>query len=197
MRASEFINEHQLDELTGYKQDPHYQKAVEIFADYRVITRDKLTAFSNYMQNQGFNVLGSGISGLAFEKSGYPWVFKIFNDDNGYLFYYNYSRQHQNNPHVPKVKGAPIKITPDTFLVRIEKLQEMSQAMYRSDLVDTITSIEWGDDLTPDKVKKLKKYPQILQILNDIINSGHSLDLNLNNLMARGNTLVITDPLLG
>lgn len=187
-----------INELTGYKNDPYYQKAVEIFSDYRKITRDKLTEFSNYMQNQGFNILGSGISGMAFEKSNYPWVFKIFNDDEGYLFFYNYSRQNQNNPHVPKVKGKPLPITPNTFLVRIEKLQELPPKMYSSELVDIITSIDWAEEFTIEKQNILKKkYPTILPIITDIVNSGYSIDFNQNNLMARGNTLVITDPLLG
>lgn len=197
MKIKELVD-NQLNELTGYKNDPYYQKAVEIFDDYKITVNEKLKQFSNYMQSNGFEMLGTGISGMAFEKPNYPWIFKIFTDDNGYLFYFNYSRTNQNNPHVPKVKGRPIKITPNTFLVRVEKLKELSPAMHRSELIDLITSIEWPDDYTPElRNIFVKKYPHIVPVLDTIIHSGYSLDLHTGNLMARGNTIVITDPLLG
>lgn len=197
MKIKELVD-NQLTELTGYKNDPYYQKAVEIFKDYRITVNKKLKQFSNYMLENGFNELGSGISGLAFEKPSYPWVFKIFTDDNGYLFYLNYARSNQNNPHVPKIKGGPIKITADTFLIRVEKLTDLSPAMHRSELVELITSIDWPDDYTKElRNIFVKKYPHVVPVLDAIISSGYSLDLHKGNLMTRGNTLVITDPLLG
>ena len=197
MQIKELID-NQLDELTGYKQDPYYQKAVEIFKDYRITVNEKLKQFNDYMQSNGFHVLGSGISGMAFEKPNYPWIFKIFTDDDGYLFYFNYARANQNNPHVPKVKGGTIKITPNTFLVRVEKLTNLSPAMHRSELVELITSIDWPDDYTKElRNIFVKNYPHVVPVLDAIISSGYSLDLHMGNLMTRGNTLVITDPLLG
>jgi len=193
-----------LRELTGYKNDPHYQKAVEIFKNYRLTVKQKLELFSTYIQEQGFHQLGNpGVSGLAFEHPNYPWVFKIFNDDNGYLHYFNYAKQHQNNPHVPKVKGNPLRITQDSFLgnaylVRIEKLQELPHNLKMNPLIGIITSIDSKEDLTPEVITTLKRvFPDMIEVLDDIVNSGFSVDLHHGNLMIRKNQIVITDPLLG
>jgi hypothetical protein len=193
-----------INELTGYKNDPHYQKAVEIFKNYRLTVGQKLEAFSTYIQEQGFKQLGKpGVSGMAFEHPTYPWVFKIFTDDNGYLHYFNYAKNNQHNPHVPKVKGNPLPITSDsfmgnTYLVRIEKLQEMPHNLKMNPLIGIITSIDSKEDLTPEVKTTLKKaFPEIIDVLEDIVNSGFSVDLHHGNLMIRKNTIVITDPLLG
>lgn len=192
-----------LKELTGYKQDPYYQKAVEIFKNYTITTSKKIDEFAYFMKDNGFNILGSGISGLAFEKNGYPWVFKIIHDDEGYIHYFNYAKKNQHNPNVPKIKGGVMKLTSDSYsgtlyLVRIEKLQHMPNSYNRNDLIQLITGIEFSDDLTPDIEQKIAKvYPGIVDIIKDSINSGFSLDIRFDNIMLRGNTLVITDPLVG
>ena len=54
-----------INELSGYKQDPLYQKAVEVFNDYTLTTMKKLDKYAEYMTTQGFTVLGSGIAGLV------------------------------------------------------------------------------------------------------------------------------------
>jgi len=203
-----------INELTGYKNDPYYQKAVELFKDNTITTSKKLTEFSNYMQQQGFQILGSGMLGLAFEKPGYPWVFKIFHDDMGYLHYFNYAKQNQNNPHVPRTKGGALKLTTDPasgtlYLVRIEKLSPLPDNMKQLPIIQAITSIEWGADDMKEKIKinKLQSKtveqiihnysPQLLSVIKACNNSGYNTDFHSGNIMMRNNTIVISDPLVG
>ena len=190
-----------INELSGYKQDPLYQKAVEVFNDYTLTTMKKLDKYAEYMTTQGFTVLGSGIAGLVIEKSGYPWVFKIFHDDLGYLWYINYARQHQDNPHVPKMKGGVAILSKDNFygnlyLVRIEKLSPLLRRDSDKKVIDAIGNV---DDLTPETAKLISKtYPTMLPVLQAIVGSGYAVDLHRGNMMVRKDgTLVITDPLIG
>lgn len=192
-----------LHELTGYKQDPYYQKAVELFKKYNITTNEKISLFADFMRKHGFNILGSGALGIAFEKPNYPWVFKMFFDDEGYLYYYNYARSHQNNPHVPKTKGGPLKLTDDShngklYLVRIEKLTPLpNDAPFTDPAIHEIINLEYPDSLTPDIEEIIaSKYPLIIPILKDILNSGFAIDLHTGNIMMRDNTPVITDPLI-
>ena len=189
-----------LRELTGYKQDPYYQKAVEIFKNHTITIQKKLDTFADFMKNHGFNILGSGIAGLAFEKNGYPWVFKIFHDDEGYLHFFNYAKTHQNNPNVPKTKGGALTLASDSFmgklyLVRIEKLSPFPVG---NEVLNLLWGIDFSDDLTPEIEQKIAKvYPGIIDVLKDAFSSGYSLDLHPGNVMMRGNIPVIIDPLLG
>lgn len=152
------------------------------------------------MKTHGFNILGSGIAGLAFEKNGYPWVFKIFHDDEGYLHFFNYAKTHQNNPNVPKTKGGALTLASDSFmgklyLVRIEKLSPLPVG---NEVLNLLWGIDFSDDLTPEIEQKIAKvYPGIIDVLKDAFSSGYSLDLHPGNVMMRGNIPVIIDPLLG
>lgn len=192
-----------LKELTGYKQDPFYIKAVEIFKNYRITTAAKLDAFSNYMKEQGFHILGSGVAGIAFEKEGYPWVFKLFHDDDGYVEFFNYAKAHQNNPHVPRTKGGIMKLTSDPlqgnlYLVRIERLHPLPIPLQQDKIIQLICSLSFPDEFVPAIQKDIaRQYPDIIPVIKDILNSSHAVDFSIGNLMLRGKTLVITDPLLG
>ena len=52
----------------------------------------------------------SGSRGSILKRKGDSFVVKIFQRDPYYMKYLLYAIDHQNNPHVPKIKGKPIKI---------------------------------------------------------------------------------------
>ena len=195
-------------ELTGYKANPIYQKAKEIFQpSLRDVKLDiMLDDFTKIMKQNGFHHLGTGSFGVVFEKEGYPWAFKVFKADPAYLKFFNFARKNQRNPHLPKVKGGLIKINNDTFAVRIEKLREMTNQEWNTyyniigTFQDIIADERTSEELEPDELALYKKYYDLYELIYIFWNSpsfsSYTLDFHQGNFMMRGNTLVISDPLV-
>jgi hypothetical protein len=204
-----------IDELIGYKQDQIYNKATELFHpdniqhDQGYISSasaesdseskyadpsNHLNTFMTFLEERGFHKLGMGAFGLVFEKPGYPWVFKIFNNDPAYLNYVRYCMASKSNPHVPRFKGGIIKINDDTFVVRIEKLKRLSYMLPDEDKLIGVLA-RWPNGPEDRKDWLAEKYPRIVEILNFIENNDEwKLDLDDNNVMMRGKTPIIVDP---
>ena len=216
-----------ITELTGYKDNPIYKQAKQDIGivdpqemgDYNDPDGKPFDKFYNYIQQHGFKRLGTGTFANVYEKPGYPWVFKLFKDDDPYIWYYKYCRANQNNPHVPRIKGNLIKISDDTFCVRMEKLTPYPETPEYKKLYDHIRYALYQllDDAysgvidplgwQPNEKEIIRRqealhflkhtYPQLYKVLVDLANHGTDWDLDLhdNNLMLRGNTIVITDPI--
>jgi len=213
-----------IQELTGYKNNPIMQRAKQDVGDIDPSTMYDLDEpafdkFFKYLEQHGFKRLGYGTFANVYEKPGYPWVFKLFKDDDPYIWYYKYCRANQNNPHVPKIKGNLIKVSDDTFCVRMEKLTPYPETPEYKKLYDHIryTLFKMMDDAytgirnphgwqpsqkelvmrqeAQDFIKQ--KYPQLYKVLDALANHGTDweLDLHAQNLMLRGDTVVITDPI--
>ena len=198
-----------LRELTGYKQHPAYQTAQATFSDK--IDRDddfygsqdlrakQLRGWTRFMKENGFEHLGSGAYGGAYEKPGYPWVFKVFTSDPAYLAFFKYVRQNQNNPNLPKTKGNVIKINDDTFAVRIEKLQPIGRELFL-DVQYYINLMLREENIDPESygatelAKAKAAYPGIYEIVVALNSMPFQTDLHQENIMARGNVPVIVDP---
>lgn len=193
-----------LRELTGYKSNIIYQKAKEIFQpNIKDVKLDmQLDVFQKFMESQGFTHLGTGSSGIVFEKQGYPWAFKVFKNDPAYFNFFKYVRKNQNNQYLPRIRGGLIQINADTYAVRIEKLTPINMNEYFriSDLFGTFQDIvaderehdleEWEQDL-------IKKYYGIYEIANAYWNGVFGdaiIDLHQANIMMRGTTPVFVDP---
>lgn len=235
-----------IDELTGYKDNPIYKQAKQDVGDVDPENmyndddeeQEPFNKFFRFIEQHGFERLGHGTWSNAYEKPGYPWVFKLFKDDPAYLWYYKFCKANQNNPHVPKIKGGLIKISNDTFCVRMEKLEPwpdtpeykqlyvmMYIALYKVESAPLVNKTHqtfrvlysrngehkqriekrpFQHSVTPEQARKeqeaedfLKQhYPQLLPILDAIAehNSSFRTDLHQGNIMLRGNTPVITDP---
>ena len=124
-----------LNELTGYKSNQLYQDAKNNFKnqppsdtsmklDYN--RYDQFIKWNNYMIAHGFKHLGEGNFASVYEHPSYPWVFKVFKNDSGYMHFFQYAKANQNNPNLPKIKGNFIKINDNTFAIRLEKLKPIS-----------------------------------------------------------------------
>lgn len=204
MRLQElFLKENTvLDELTHYKKLPAYHRARSDFADTTTfMAADEGKAkFDKFMQDNGFKQLGSGAFANVYERPGYPWVFKIFSKDPAYLAWLEYVAAHQNNEHVPKLRGKPFKINNDTFAIRMEKLTDLPGNWRQNVFLDAIVG---GVPLRKHVTTTLidAGHPDLLEVLsaiNDIayVKRTHTADLHAYNVMMRGNTPVITDPLV-
>ena len=199
----------QLDELKGYRADPVYAASQKEFtpskmktASERDMAMEKLT---DYLETQGFKHIGQGSFSEIYLKPGYPWMFKLWSHDPAYLWWITWAAKHQDNPNVPKVKGLPVRIAPGTYVVRLEKLRglirrkgNLSRGYDRlAYLVDRIESV---DDLSKEDLQWIRsEYPGVYDILRVIQKAGSDfvVDLHGDNIMLRGQTPVITDPVVG
>jgi hypothetical protein len=192
-------------ELTGYKSNPLFLKAQEIFSqDMRDVKLDiQLEQWEEIMKQYGFAHLGTGSFGSVYEKPGYPWVFKIFRNDFPYLNFIKYAKRNQNNPYMPKVKGGIIQINKDTFAIRTQKLEPIDTATFQK--LDTVISTfqdiiadERQDDLEDWEQNMMKKHYGLYEFVyawwNGIFGSTASLDLHAANIRMRGTQPVLSDP---
>lgn len=194
-----------LNELKGYKSDPHYQSAQTFFHGDLSKTNDRidrLTQFEVYLKNNGFNSLGSGQGGLVFENPKYQWAFKIFSNDPAYSTFLKYVRVNQHNPHLPKIKGNIIRINEHTNVIRIEKLEKAGGNEFDK-LMRIISGINTKYDLNRipdgDKMVLMNDYPWMYRMMGELLdlNTQFELDLNRPNVMVRNDgTFVVVDPLI-
>ena len=199
------MRESQLNELVGYKSHPIYKKAKAVYNPStiaKVQARDgrgrrlaQTAKFKEFLLTHGFRSIGAGSFGAVFEKPGYPWLFKIFNQDPAYLAYLKYAIQHQSNPNVPKIKGKILKINDDTYAVRTEKLKTLALLNDSYEFFEALNDFE--NNPTPDAIEYFQKsYPGVLKILEDLAQGKWPFDLSWDNVMARNrSTPVVTDPL--
>jgi hypothetical protein len=205
-----------IDELSGYKTNPHYQQANAIFKNPKAHAgtmakyereynrEDQLTKWQNYMTDHGFKYLGSGNFAGVYEHPNYPWIFKIFKDDPGYIHFFKYAKTNQHNENLPKIKGNLIKINDTTYVIRVEKLSPMSNTFFNNEFNNVAPIFrlfarrelhDLDQDYQQTMLKFKEKYPGIFTVLYDMAKSNYLLDLSSRNMMMRGDIPVITDPI--
>lgn len=152
------------------------------------------------LEELGFKRLGRGAYGIVFEKPGYPWVFKVFDTDAGYLAYLNFAKEHQNLSAVPRIKGKYIRINDSTYAVRMEKLYPVNENEYQN-LIKSLRKLFRNvyDEEYKDVMAELEtEWPDISEVLKLLPSLGiRYVDLHNENIMKRADgSLVITDPLV-
>lgn len=195
-----------IDELTGYRNNPIYQIALNSPSVYR---------FETNMKEQGYSkhILGSGLYGVVFEKPGTNFVYKLFDvDDTGYKAYLNFAQQNQNNIHIPKI-GKPLKLkigSINAYLVKLERLEEVNlsnpqhEQQYKKiiAIISSLEKIKTNNPMRSGAMNFLKKVdktdPDLVNIIEDINDiSPSEMDMHPGNVMMRGNVIIITDPYAG
>lgn len=194
-----------LMELIGIRQDPLIKGAKGIFAKPHMKSQHQrdvaFEKFDDLMLKHGFRNIGSGDFSGIYEKPGYPWVFKIFAHDPAYLRFVQWARKHQDNDNLPRFKGAPMLIAPDTYVVRMENLKRIPVGQ-QTELIRVLGMIDNAEN-PPEQAKWLdmlgKRWPGIYQIVDVILHGWKDLhpDLHRGNIMMRGQTPVIIDPVVG
>lgn len=163
------------------------------------LTRPDLRSdYKTILGTKGWKSLGSGSYGDVYGKPGVDYVLKVFNaDDHAYRDYLDLIARY-DNPHFPVIKGKLVKITPQIYAVRLEKLSP-----YRRISIDGLglsyiiqLYLRFGDVSTSAIADAFDAYPRLRECLDLIrVNlSNHSMDVNPENVMMRGDELVITDP---
>lgn len=185
-----------------YRTVPAYQQARSDFADTSThgAAMNGMLKFDKFMRENGFKLLGSGGFANVYERSGYPWVFKIFTGDPAYMTWLKYVAAHQNNEHVPKLRGKPFKINDTTYAIRMEKLTPLPNNFTDDPILDAV--MYGGVPLTRKSERTITDagHTDLVAVLKAIMqiayaDKNYNTDLHRHNLMMRGNTAVITDPL--
>jgi len=195
-----------INELTGFRNHPIYQIALNSRSVYH---------FETNMKDQGYSkhILGSGLYGVVFEKPGTDFVYKLFDvDDYGYKAYLDFTRQNQNNIHIPKI-GKPLKLKIgkiNAYIVKLERLEELNLSNPKHEqqykliisIISSLEKIKTNNPMRTGAMNFLKKVdktdPDLVNIIADINDiSTSEMDMHPGNVMMRGNTIVITDPYAG
>ena len=199
----------EIDELRGYRSDPVYAAAQKELAPSKMKTASErdtaMEKLTDYLETQGFKHIGYGSFSSVYLKDGYPWMFKLWSHDPAYLWWITWAAKHQDNPNVPRVKGLPVKIAKDTYVVRLEKLRglirrEGNLSKGYDKLAYLVDRIESVDDLSKEDLQWIRsEYPGVYDILRVIQKAGSDfvVDLHGDNIMLRGQVPVITDPVVG
>lgn len=137
-----------------------------------------------YMSKYGFKPMGSGKYASVYGNDQYPYVLKVFQKDSAYLRWIKFSLAHKNNPYVPKIKGKVVKITPMVYAIRLEKLSPT--------VMDGEFAREYQKWMRDNDHQA--EDPNIQEILDFFADNKNILDLHSENVMKRGNQLVIIDP---
>lgn len=167
------------------------------------------------LEKAGYEHLGSGIYGSVYRKHGADKVIKVFaTRDSAYAKFVELA-QTNPNPHFPKFKGNLIKVTKDYYAVQIENLSPMPKtpSNYGSGILSSSTIGYALNDYTrmlhglgptwipANKIDTImddleQHQPGIKQACKLISDLPFIPDIHEKNIMLRGKTIVITDPLM-
>lgn len=79
---------------------------------------------NDVLLRSGYHMMGSGSYATVYEKPGAQYVLKLFDaDDLAYLAFVHLA-QNVRSPHFPLLRGKPIRVTPEYYAIRMEKLSE-------------------------------------------------------------------------
>jgi hypothetical protein len=185
-----------IDELITFKKNPLHDmiKSMEVGYDLEGIVT--ASGLHKELISRGFKKIGSGSFSVVYEHPSYPWIFKLFREDPAYMWYLNYALEHQDDPHVPRIKGRFMQLQTDggrLYLVRLEKLKTRNTHPSIKAAQRYIAALERkkSDD-------SLSRFPNLAQSIDDINSSKprrYNWDIGKNNIMFRGSTPVLNDPL--
>lgn len=188
-----------LDELTGAKYAMNAVRG----------DSDKVDTITRYLHSIGFSSISRNAAyAKVYEHPNYDYVLKVFAaDDVGYREFLRMVPEFRGNPHVPRFIGQPVDLTKHVGIpvmaIRMERLTQLSgfQGSMVGDIVDNIRAV-WGmDEGYFQEHWKGSFPPELIHLLYVLIRyTRHSdevrLDLHSGNFMARGTTIVVTDPFM-
>lgn len=146
-----------------------------------------LTVIKNFGR-KGFRLLGNGCYAAVFESDSDPnLVYKVgITTDDPYL---TYIQSDIKSAHFPKVHKLFVDAENDYYIVQMERLSPIPE--HKRSLVSSIRKQFEGEADTA------AEYAPVIDLVNVLLNAYEDikLDLHEGNIMMRGYTAVITDPL--
>ena len=151
-----------------------------------VDTRDPSWMYSlnDVMAAYGFDKLGAGKYASVFGNKSYPYVIKVFMKDSAYIRWVSLCLKNRRNKYCPKIKGKVVKLTPLVYAIRLEKLKP---TYFGGEFADAFSKWQSNQSYRTDD-------QDINDILDFFVDNKNLLDLHSDNVMARGNQMVIIDP---
>jgi hypothetical protein len=196
-----------ITELIGAKSHPAFKAAQTLGTNskpgyYSYTEKDEVTS---KLKELGWELIGKGYYSLVYSHPKYDYVLKVFTSNNrNWLRYIQHAMKDKSNPFFPKVVGKPTKLSDTAWAIRLEKLTPLAgeKDPIVKKYVDPkleLSDPSFWDILDPENEEfLLTYYPQLLKVLrivDDISRSNGDDDLDVSNVMKRGDTFVITDPI--
>lgn len=187
-------------------------KLIELMpmSHYRTVFKkdwDLPDAVKEYLISNGYEELGAGIYSVVFGRPGDNIVIKVGQDtpeEDPWVDYVEWLRGYQNNPHFPrvgKIKWFTDKRGRKFYLVAIERLAHDRSAYSVGEKLRSMD--DWVK--SGAKVKDLERFykdwrswnKQLVQAFIDLRRKfpDYTIDFHQGNIMYRGKTEVLTDPL--
>lgn len=177
----------------------------------RVQAKRLLKTYHKALRKDGWAEVGSGAYAKVFAKDDY--VIKVAMDSPNYEEYLSYVLANQDNPHVPKIvsvhryhlkKGdfRPKEYSweEDTGLTAVVvKMEKLKYKGWDSDvgISDRLEKAAGYNPWDESEYAPLSKDEETLVDILRHIWKGRGSDLGGPNLLFRGNTYVVTDPVYG
>lgn len=173
---------------------------------------DELTRPYNHLhahavlRQAGYRPIGvEGTFGTVWAKDGRNTVIKIFTmKDEAYIDFVKLVFKHRDNPHFPRFNGKLLRVTNLYMGIRMERLETNS---YASNLGDKIVIEKYLDfkgnmaRMTADQQQRAEilfnaqpRLREACDLIIEHLGEDHDMDAHLDNVMMRGDTYVLTDP---
>lgn len=150
----------------------------------------------------GYELIGDGSFARLFHKAGARYVLKLFSThDEPYLAFIKLIRE-SNNIHFPKIFGKVVQVTPHYYALRMEQLTPIGSdwkdvAMVRKYIRAFEARRKPGQQIAPEVEAFMQARPQLkdaCDLINRNLIGRFFCDISPANVMMRGDTLVIIDP---
>jgi len=197
-----------INELTGYKQHPAFQAAQQLGSDTGIndksYSRKEKKNLSTHLAELGWTLIGHGQFSLVYGNPKFNYVLKIFTQDTpGSIEWLEYVVANQNNPFLPRVYGKMWRISHTAYAIRMERLmpfKSKTDPVFAKYIDPELQSRHWEEIFVEENTEFLEaNWPDLaaaFETILDLSQYNGDDDLNLSNIMKRGNSLVITDPVV-
>lgn len=177
-----------LKELAGYKSLASDRSIKEVIEE--LVAKGKIK-------------VNTGLMAATIEPKDKPYVYRVWTRDRGYDIFLEYLEENPNNPHLVKVLSKVREIDVNfkdsnikkINVVKLEKLSPLNNKEY--DLLEKFfDQMHYTRSYSGDRPTILtKKFEQTVNSLaSERLGNDANHDLFANNIMKRGETLVIFDP---
>ena len=149
----------------------------------------------------GYAHLGRGQTGSVFQKPGAAYVLKLFDArDTAYLDFIGLATANPN-PHFPKFIGKPVRVNDGYHAIRTELLEPVSKdRLTEVVMIDKyiISMRNYGNCHNEDYLY-VSSHPELQEACDMLAKflkykNQYFCDIHEPNVMMRGSTLVMTDP---
>ena len=187
-----------INELTGIKQSS-FKRAIDAAEPDEEFDDSNAGALSdavNQLRLQGWRVIGKGYYAYVLKAPVKDYVIKLSYGDSGYQKFLKFIRSNPGNPHVPRIRGLGVKLSPDVYAIRMEQLIPITRTdPVLAQYIAPGLPVEFDSIWHEDNIDFLKaSHPELYQTFVSLYRMDPDNDIDYTNVMRRGDTLVITDP---